>query len=106
MRDTRAEVARQGSRVRALARPERAFGARDHPTLGTIYGPLRGPSRTVRALGMTNFPGSGVGHQPVSGQVIIDTANTILGHCSHTCGSYGTNTAGCSSCHVTLNYRA
>ncbi|KAH9891310.1 hypothetical protein C8Q73DRAFT_747268 [Cubamyces lactineus] len=49
---------------------------------------------------------NGAGAQPVSGQVIINTANTILGTCSHACGSYGTNNGGCSSCHVTLNYRS
>ncbi|KAI0633792.1 hypothetical protein C8Q77DRAFT_1056933 [Trametes polyzona] len=49
---------------------------------------------------------NGAGPQPVSGQVIIDTANTILNQCSHHCGSYGTNSPGCSSCHVSLNYRS
>ncbi|KAA1470657.1 hypothetical protein DENSPDRAFT_879875 [Dentipellis sp. KUC8613] len=45
------------------------------------------------------------GPQPISGQRIIDTANTILSNCDG-CGSYGTNNAGCPSCHVTLNYRS
>ncbi|KAH9894827.1 hypothetical protein C8Q73DRAFT_645877 [Cubamyces lactineus] len=49
---------------------------------------------------------NGAGDQPVSGQTIIDTANTILDTCSNGCGSYGTNNVGCSSCHVTLNYRS
>ncbi|KAA1470662.1 hypothetical protein DENSPDRAFT_879879 [Dentipellis sp. KUC8613] len=48
---------------------------------------------------------NGAGAQPVSGQTIINTANTILSNCNP-CGSYGTNNAGCSSCHVTLNYRS
>ncbi|TFY62380.1 hypothetical protein EVG20_g6728 [Dentipellis fragilis] len=45
------------------------------------------------------------GPQPISGQIIIDAANTILANCNG-CGSYGTNDAGCPSCHVTLNYRS
>ncbi|KII83344.1 hypothetical protein PLICRDRAFT_32926 [Plicaturopsis crispa FD-325 SS-3] len=49
---------------------------------------------------------NGAGAQPVSGQVIINTANTILSACGDSCGSYGTNNNGCSSCHVTLNYRS
>ncbi|CDO70454.1 hypothetical protein BN946_scf184496.g3 [Trametes cinnabarina] len=49
---------------------------------------------------------NGAGAQEVSGQTIIDTANTILENCSGVCGSYGTNNVGCSSCHVTLNYRS
>ncbi|KAI0328407.1 hypothetical protein GY45DRAFT_1010505 [Cubamyces sp. BRFM 1775] len=49
---------------------------------------------------------NGAGQQSVSGQTIIDTANTILDTCTYGCGSYGTNNPGCSSCHVTLNYRA
>ncbi|KAF9818975.1 hypothetical protein IEO21_02389 [Rhodonia placenta] len=49
---------------------------------------------------------NGAGAQPVSGQTIIDTADTILSSCSDTCGSYGTNNNGCSACHVTLNYRS
>ncbi|KAI0644492.1 hypothetical protein C8Q79DRAFT_1011533 [Trametes meyenii] len=49
---------------------------------------------------------NGAGEQAVSGQLIIDAANTILENCDKSCGSFGTNNAGCSSCHVTLNYRA
>ncbi|TFY51700.1 hypothetical protein EVG20_g10875 [Dentipellis fragilis] len=48
---------------------------------------------------------NGAGAQPVSGQTIINTANNILNVCNP-CGSYGTNNGGCSSCHVTLNYRS
>ncbi|KAL7281090.1 hypothetical protein ACG7TL_004394 [Trametes sanguinea] len=48
----------------------------------------------------------GAGENPVSGQVIIDTAKAILLECAQTCGSYGTNNAGCTTCHVTINYRA
>ncbi|OSC99402.1 hypothetical protein PYCCODRAFT_1427235 [Trametes coccinea BRFM310] len=43
---------------------------------------------------------------PVLGSVIVDTARSILSDCENVCGSYGTNNVGCSSCHVTLNYRA
>ncbi|KAI9059198.1 hypothetical protein FKP32DRAFT_1169204 [Trametes sanguinea] len=50
----------------------------------------------------TNGEASG----PVTGQLIIDTARSILDNCEYVCGSFGTNNAGCSSCHVTLNYRA
>ncbi|TFK54726.1 hypothetical protein OE88DRAFT_950256 [Heliocybe sulcata] len=46
---------------------------------------------------------NGAGPQPVSGQVIYDTANTILNDCQHSCGSYGTGN--CDKCHVTLNFR-
>ncbi|OSC99405.1 hypothetical protein PYCCODRAFT_1438387 [Trametes coccinea BRFM310] len=49
---------------------------------------------------------NGEGAQPVSGSVIIDTARSILSTCSNVCGSFGTNNAGCPSCHVTLNYRS
>ncbi|KAF9809967.1 hypothetical protein IEO21_07197 [Rhodonia placenta] len=48
---------------------------------------------------------NGAGSYPVSGQTIIDTANTILSTCSKACGSYSTNND-CATCHVTLNYRA
>ncbi|TFK54725.1 hypothetical protein OE88DRAFT_1642070 [Heliocybe sulcata] len=48
---------------------------------------------------------NGAGPQPVSGQLIYDTANTILNNCGNHCGSYGTNN-NCPSCHVTLNYRS
>ncbi|KAI1145051.1 hypothetical protein F4825DRAFT_457905 [Nemania diffusa] len=44
------------------------------------------------------------GPQPISGQVLIDTANDILDECSSLHGSYGTNN--CASCHVTVNYRS
>ncbi|GAW17488.1 hypothetical protein ANO14919_069450 [Xylariales sp. No.14919] len=47
---------------------------------------------------------NGAGAQPVSGQVILDTANNILSQCSSHHGSYGTNN-NCASCHVTVNYR-
>ncbi|RDW93603.1 uncharacterized protein DSM5745_00925 [Aspergillus mulundensis] len=43
------------------------------------------------------------GEQPVSGQVLYDTAKSILDTCGHHKGSYGTNN--CDSCHVTVNYR-
>ncbi|KAA1476460.1 hypothetical protein DENSPDRAFT_843435 [Dentipellis sp. KUC8613] len=46
------------------------------------------------------------GAQPLSGQIIIDTANRILDDCQpYACGSYGTGNAGCGECRVTLNYR-
>ncbi|RWA07876.1 hypothetical protein EKO27_g7228 [Xylaria grammica] len=48
---------------------------------------------------------NGAGAQPVSGQVILDTANNILNQCSSHHGSYGTNN-NCASCHVTVNYRS
>ncbi|KAI1121502.1 hypothetical protein F5Y10DRAFT_288409 [Nemania abortiva] len=47
---------------------------------------------------------NGAGPQPVSGQVLINTANAILDECSNLHGSYGTNN--CESCHVTVNYRS
>ncbi|KAH9851376.1 hypothetical protein C2E23DRAFT_780807 [Lenzites betulinus] len=48
----------------------------------------------------------GKGAQPISGQRIIDTANNIMTQCSRMCGSFGTDNAGCDTCHITLNYRA
>ncbi|KAJ8473491.1 hypothetical protein ONZ51_g7839 [Trametes cubensis] len=66
-------------------------------------------SITLLLIGLSHsviYATNGAGDQPVSGQTIIDTANTILDTCTYGCGSYGTNNVGCSSCHVTLNYRA
>ncbi|KAJ3009764.1 hypothetical protein NUW54_g2681 [Trametes sanguinea] len=48
----------------------------------------------------------GAGQNPVSGQTIINTAKAILQECGQTCGSYGTNNDGCTTCHVTIDYRA
>ena len=64
---------------------------------------------TLLLIGLSHsviYATNGAGDQPVSGQTSIDTANTILDTCTYGCGSYGTNNVGCSSCHVTLNYRA
>ncbi|TFK54727.1 hypothetical protein OE88DRAFT_1598187, partial [Heliocybe sulcata] len=47
---------------------------------------------------------NGDGPQPVSGQVIYDTANVILNNCDIRCGSY--ETGNCEKCHVTINYRS
>ena len=47
---------------------------------------------------------NGAGPQSLSGQGILDTAQSILDDCTGYKGSFGTNN--CESCHVTVNYRS
>ncbi|KAL7281078.1 hypothetical protein ACG7TL_004381 [Trametes sanguinea] len=62
--------------------------------------------KLISYITLVIYATNGEGAQPVSGSVIIDTARSILSTCSNVCGSFGTNNAGCPSCHVTLNYRS
>lgn len=89
--------------------PDATYYDKDSFSVGHCYSALIVrfhifPQRITFSLTVV-YNTNGAGSYPVSGQTIIDTANTILSTCSKACGSYSTNND-CATCHVTLNYRA